>query len=112
MAFRKRNYRKASWRKTTGVRARVATMRRRKAPARRGFAASPAGRHRTLALNCFKIARRARTAGNYAHYWKMLGFGKRALALAKSEVRMWKRGAALRARSFATHRKARAGARA
>lgn len=106
MAFRKSNYR----RQGTGTRW---MPRTRTAGAKTaGFAASPAGKHRKLALNCFAIARRARAAGNYRHYWKMVNFGKRALALAKAEVRLWRRGKALKTRSFATHRKVHAQSRA
>jgi hypothetical protein len=34
----------------------------------------------------------------------MLAMGRRALALSRAEVRLWKRGNALRRRSFAVHR--------
>jgi hypothetical protein len=106
MAFRKGNYR----RKGTSAR-RISRVRVTRAKTG-GLAASPAGKHRKLALNCFAIARRARAAGNYRHYWKMVNFGKRALALAKAEIRLWRRGKGLTAQSFATHRKVRAQARA
>ena len=69
-----------------------------------GFAASPAGRHRQLALNCFALAKRAKSVGNTRHARAMLAMGRRALALSKAELRLWKRGLALARRSFATHR--------
>lgn len=86
---------------------RATKQRSTTAKARTGtFAASPAGRHRTLALKAFALAKKARAAGNAQHYWRMVGFGKRALALSKAEVRLWKRGQGLQAKSFATHRAA------
>ncbi|NNC73011.1 MAG: hypothetical protein HKN78_09070 [Sphingomonadaceae bacterium] len=98
MAYRKGYYRKSRSRKDG----------RATAVSRKRFTASPAGRHRKIARNCFAIARKAKAAGNYRHYWKMVNFGKRALALSKAEHRLWTRGKALTARSFATHRRAKA----
>jgi hypothetical protein len=49
-----------------------------------GFAASPAGRHRQLALNCFALAKRAKSVGNTRHARAMLAMGRRALALSKA----------------------------
>jgi hypothetical protein len=74
--------------------------------ARSKYAASPAGKHRRLALNCFALAKRARAKGNTKHYWAMVKLGRQALALSKVEYRMWKTGVALRRRSFATQRAA------
>ena len=74
--------------------------------ARGKYAASPAGKHRRLALNCFALAKRARAKGNTKHYWAMVKLGRQALALSKVEYRMWKKGVALRRRSFATQRAA------
>lgn len=101
MAFYRRSYNKSA-----AARTRVRRV------AKGGFAASPAGKHRRLALNAFALAKRARTAGNLAHFRRMLNFGKRALALSKTEVRMWKKGKALRARAFAAHRAVRTAAKA
>lgn len=70
------------------------------------FATSPAGQHRALARKAFAIAKKARASGNVQHYRKMIAFGKRALALSKTEMALWKRGQALRAKSFAAHRAA------
>lgn len=80
----------------------------RKARPSKGFAASPAGKHRTLALNAFKLAKRARAAGKTKHSLRMATFGKRALALSRAEVRLFKKGKALQGRAFAAQRAARA----
>ncbi|MEQ8297854.1 MAG: hypothetical protein RIB55_15385 [Nitratireductor sp.] len=79
---------------------------RAKPAARRSnrFWASPAGRHLKLARNCFSLAKRHRFRGNRRKYRAMLAMGRRALALSRAEVRLWKRGNALRRRSFAVHR--------
>lgn len=69
-----------------------------------GFAASPAGRHRQLALNCFALAKRAKSVGNTRHARAMWAMGRRAVALSKAELRLWKRGLALARHSSATHR--------
>lgn len=89
---------------------RWAAGRRTGGGASKGFAASPAGKHRRLAMNAFALAAKARAAGNFKHYWRMVGFGKRALALSRAEIRMWNQGKALRAKSYSAHRAARAGA--
>jgi hypothetical protein len=68
------------------------------------FASSPAAQHRRLALNCFTLAKKARAAGNSRHYWTMMRFGKKALALSKREAYLFKFGQSLRKRSFATQR--------
>ncbi|MVA98374.1 hypothetical protein GN330_14085 [Nitratireductor sp. CAU 1489] len=68
------------------------------------FWASPAGRHLKLARNCFALAKRHKYRGNRKKYWAMLAMGRRALALSKAEVRLWKRGNALRRRSFSVQR--------
>ncbi len=54
-----------------------------------GFAATPAGKHRKLGA-------------------LLLRLGRRALALSRTEVRLWRQGKALQKRSYATHRALRA----
>lgn len=70
----------------------------------KGFASSPAGKHRALAMNAFSLAAKARAAGNTKHYWRMVTFGKKALSLSKSELKMWKLGKTLKTKAYAAHR--------
>jgi hypothetical protein len=86
--------------------ARRRTWRARRATT--GFAASPAGKHKRLGTLLLRLARRARTIGNRRHATAMGRLGRRALALARTETRLWRQGRALRKRSYATHRALRA----
>jgi hypothetical protein len=99
-----RSYRARKWNAAPFKAARTYVRPRTARAKTRGFAASPAGRHRTLAMKCFALATRARAVGNTRHARAMLAMGRRALALSKAELRLWKRGLALARRSFATHR--------
>lgn len=73
---------------------------------RSGFWSSPAGKHMRLAKSCFALAKRHKTAGNTKKYWNMLTMGRSALALARQEVQLWKRGRSIRRKSYAIHRAA------
>lgn len=70
------------------------------------FWASPAGKHLRLAKNCFALAKQHRAAGNTKKYWSLLKSGRSALALARQEISLWKRGQSVRRRSYAIHRSA------
>ncbi|MGZ2505365.1 hypothetical protein ACVINI_005911 [Rhizobium beringeri] len=70
----------------------------------RGFWTSPAGKHLRLAKNCFALAKQHRAAGNKKKYWSLLNAGRSALALARQEVSLWKRGQSVRRKSYAIHR--------
>jgi hypothetical protein len=74
----------------------------------RRYSSSPAGRHRKLALTLFGISKKARAIGNGRHARAMSNLGRRALAIAKAEYRLWKKGQALGRRSMAAHRALRA----
>ena len=80
------------------------TWKARRTKVARGFAASPAGKHRKLGVRLLGIAKKARASGNRRHATAMTRLGKRALALSRRETSMWRKGKALRRRSFATHR--------
>jgi hypothetical protein len=100
----RRRFRRATWRFK-----RAAARRRWAAPkAARGYAMSPAGKHRRMASLLFGFAKKARSIGNGRHAKAMSSFARRALALSKAEYRLWKRGQALRKRSIATNRALRA----
>jgi hypothetical protein len=101
----RRRFKRATWR------FKRATARRRWAApkaAARGYAVSPAGKHRRMATLLFGFAKKARAIGNGRHAKAMSNFARRALALSKAEYRLWKRGQALRKRSIATNRALRA----
>ncbi len=71
-----------------------------------GFWASPAGKHMRLAKSCFALAKKHQTAGNKKKYWSLLKTGRGALALARQEIYLWKRGQNIRRKSYAIHRAA------
>lgn len=73
-----------------------------------GFAATPAGKHRKLGALLLRLARRAKAIGNRSHAAAMSKLGRRALALSRTEVRLWRQGKALQKRSYATNRALRA----
>jgi hypothetical protein len=73
-----------------------------------GFAVTPAGKHRKLGALLLRLARRAKAIGNRSHAAAMSKLGRRALALSRTEVRLWRQGRALQKRSYATHRALRA----
>lgn len=70
------------------------------------FWTSPAGKHLRLANNCFALAKKHRAAGNNRKYWSLLKAGRNALALARQEIHLWKRGQSVRRKSYAIHRAA------
>lgn len=74
----------------------------------RRYSVSPAGRHRRLAVTLFGISKKARAIGNTRHARAMGNLGRRAVALAKAEYRLWKRGQTLHRRSLAVNRALRA----
>lgn len=73
-----------------------------------GFAATPAGKHRKLGALLLRLARRAKAIGNRRHAAAMSKLGRRALALSRTEVRLWRQGRTLHKRSYATNRALRA----
>jgi hypothetical protein len=99
-----RRFKRATWRFKRAV-----ARKRWAAPkVARGYALSPAGKHRRMATLLFGFAKKARSIGNSRHARAMSTFARRALSLSKAEYRLWKRGQALRKRSIATNRALRA----
>jgi hypothetical protein len=98
-------YRRSNWNASVKF---ASAPRRRKWKSRTiagGYATSPAGKHRRLALHLFGVAKKARSLGNGRHRW-VSKLARRALALSKAEYRMWKRGLTLQRRSVAVKRAA------
>jgi len=73
---------------------------------RSGFWSSPAGKHLRLAKSCFALAKKHQATGNKKKYWSLLKTGRGALALARQEIYLWKRGQSIRRKSYAIHRAA------
>jgi hypothetical protein len=71
-----------------------------------GFWSSPAGKHVRLARSCFALAKKHQTAGDKKKYWNLLKTGRGALALARQEIYLWKRGQSIRRKSHAIQRAA------